>query len=250
MPYIGKSPTAVPLSASDLNDDIVSLAKLASGTDGNLITYDASGNPVAVATGNDGQVLTSAGAGQPCAFEAAAGGGAWTFIKSATASGASSVDFVDGTSDVVIDATYIAYQIWGFDIETDTDDSRLMLQYSTDTGSTWITSGYDATVYKQYDGAGVQRDDTDAAYTIDSIGTGTNEFCNFHFTIFNPSDASNYTFAVAHHVFRNHSAPSRTYFGVGGSCYEVAGAVDGFRFELDSGGNIDGTFKLYGLNPS
>ena len=75
MPYIGKSPTAVPLSASDLNDDIISLAKLASGTDGNLITYDASGNPAAVATGDDGQVLTSAGAGAAPAFEAAAGGG-------------------------------------------------------------------------------------------------------------------------------------------------------------------------------
>jgi len=75
MPYIGKTPTAAPLSASDLDDDIISLAKMASGTDGNLITYDASGNPVAVATGDDGQILTSAGAGQPCAFEAAAGGG-------------------------------------------------------------------------------------------------------------------------------------------------------------------------------
>ena len=75
MAYIGKQPTPVPLSASDLNDDIISLAKMAGGTDGNLITYDASGNPVAVATGDDGQILTSAGAGQPCAFEAAAGGG-------------------------------------------------------------------------------------------------------------------------------------------------------------------------------
>ena len=84
MPYIGKSPTSVPLSASDLNDDIISLAKLASGTDGNLITYDASGNPVAVATGDDGQVLTSAGAGQPCAFEAAAGGNSPYFMATET----------------------------------------------------------------------------------------------------------------------------------------------------------------------
>ena len=75
MAYIGKSPTAVPLSASDLNDDIISLAKMASGTDGNLITYDAAGKPAAVATGTDGQVLTSAGAGNPCLFEAATGGG-------------------------------------------------------------------------------------------------------------------------------------------------------------------------------
>jgi hypothetical protein len=43
---------------------------MASGTDGNLITYDASGNPAHVATGNDGQVLTSAGAGAPPVFEA------------------------------------------------------------------------------------------------------------------------------------------------------------------------------------
>ena len=42
---------------------------MASGTDGNIISYDASGNPVAVATGNDGQVLTSAGAGAPPVFE-------------------------------------------------------------------------------------------------------------------------------------------------------------------------------------
>jgi len=33
------------------------------GTDGNLITYDTSGDPAAVATGSDGQVLTSGGAG-------------------------------------------------------------------------------------------------------------------------------------------------------------------------------------------
>ena len=48
---------------------------MASGTDGNIISYDASGNPVAIATGNDGQILTSTGAGSPPAFEDAAGGG-------------------------------------------------------------------------------------------------------------------------------------------------------------------------------
>jgi len=69
MGYIGQTPTAVPLDADDLSDDIITLAKMASGTDGNIITYDASGNPAAVATGNDGQVLTSTGAGSPPAFE-------------------------------------------------------------------------------------------------------------------------------------------------------------------------------------
>ena len=69
MSYIGKTPTPAPLTSSDITDGIISLPKLTDGTDGNLISYDASGNPVAVATGNDGQVLTSAGAGAPPVFE-------------------------------------------------------------------------------------------------------------------------------------------------------------------------------------
>ena len=53
-----------------VKDDAVTLAKQATGTDGQIITYDASGNPVAVGPGTDGQVLTSTGAGSPPAFEA------------------------------------------------------------------------------------------------------------------------------------------------------------------------------------
>ena len=39
------------ITADDIADDTVTLAKMASGTDGNIISYDASGNPVAIATG-------------------------------------------------------------------------------------------------------------------------------------------------------------------------------------------------------
>ena len=70
MAYIGQTPTAVALDGDDLANDIITLAKMASGTDGNIISYDASGNPVAIATGSDGQVLTSTGAGSAPAFEA------------------------------------------------------------------------------------------------------------------------------------------------------------------------------------
>ena len=60
------------IGTSQIADDAITLAKMAPGTDGNIISYDASGNPVAVATGSAGQVLTSAGAGAPPTF--AAGG--------------------------------------------------------------------------------------------------------------------------------------------------------------------------------
>ena len=59
-------------TATTVADDAITLAKMASGTDGNLITYDASGNPAYVATGNANQVLTSNGAGAAPTFQAAA----------------------------------------------------------------------------------------------------------------------------------------------------------------------------------
>ena len=48
----------------------VTIAKLATGTDGQIITWDASGAATVVGPGTDGQVLTSTGAGSPPAFEA------------------------------------------------------------------------------------------------------------------------------------------------------------------------------------
>jgi hypothetical protein len=93
MSYIGKSPTSVPLTSSDITDGIIStakvaadaitLAKMAAGTDGQIITYDASGNPVAVGPGTDGQVLTSTGAGSPPAFEALPSSNPYTALSAA-----------------------------------------------------------------------------------------------------------------------------------------------------------------------
>ena len=72
------------VDAGTLADDAVGLAQMASGTDGNLITYDTSGNPAAVAVGTSDQVLTSNGAGAAPTFQDAAGGGkvlGYTFIS-------------------------------------------------------------------------------------------------------------------------------------------------------------------------
>jgi hypothetical protein len=55
-------------------NDAITLAKMAHGTDGQIITYDADQVPIAVGPGTDGQVLTSTGAGSPPAFENAAAG--------------------------------------------------------------------------------------------------------------------------------------------------------------------------------
>ena len=105
MSFLGRTPSNAPLTTADIPDGIivaadlapnsvdsselvdgsidtshiadnqVTLAKMAGGTDGNLITYDTSGDPAYVATGTSGHVLTSAGADAVPAFAAVPAGG-------------------------------------------------------------------------------------------------------------------------------------------------------------------------------
>lgn len=68
-PTSGTLTNCTGLPTAGLLDDAVTLAKMAAGTAGNLITYDASGNPAAVSTGSAGQRLTSNGAGAAPTFQ-------------------------------------------------------------------------------------------------------------------------------------------------------------------------------------
>jgi len=82
-PASGVLTNATGLPTAGLVDDAVTLGKMATGTDGNLISYDACTNPVAVATGTACQVLTSNGAGSAPTFQAAGGGGGFTVVHKA-----------------------------------------------------------------------------------------------------------------------------------------------------------------------
>tara|TARA_Y100000310_G_scaffold339805_1_gene433633 strand:- start:1237 stop:1947 length:711 start_codon:yes stop_codon:yes gene_type:complete len=92
------------IPTASIADNAITLAKMAGGTDGNIITYDASGNPAAVATGSSGQALTSAGSGAPPTMSAQAGGGKivgmYRDVTVATtgAVNCNAVDFADSNS--------------------------------------------------------------------------------------------------------------------------------------------------------
>ena len=64
------SVSAGAIDTAKLADDAVTLAKMAAGTDGELITWDAAGDPAVVAVGTAGEVLTSNGAGAAPTFQA------------------------------------------------------------------------------------------------------------------------------------------------------------------------------------
>jgi len=78
--YFVSDPGGTPVSKKStipniVPDDSITLAKMAGGTDGNLITYDTDGNPVHVATGDATQVLTSNGVDTVPTFQDAGGAG-------------------------------------------------------------------------------------------------------------------------------------------------------------------------------
>ena len=66
-------------------DDAITLAKMAQGADGSLITYSGSQDPELVAPGSAGQILTSRGAASTPTFQAAAAAGISTGVAIAMA---------------------------------------------------------------------------------------------------------------------------------------------------------------------
>ena len=70
--------------ATDHGAESVALTDLADGTDGELITWDATGEAVTVAVGTATHVLTSNGVGAAPTFQAAAGGGISNVVEDLT----------------------------------------------------------------------------------------------------------------------------------------------------------------------
>ena len=232
------------ITTAKVADNAINLAKMDSGTDGNLISYDASGNPVAVATGSSGQVLTSAGAGAVPSFQTAAAGGSLVKL-SATTFGTAAAAVVFNNS--LITSTYDNYKIFVSGLATATDNNDIGILMSVDNGSNFATH-VGAREYMQITGAEVGGWAGNIAFIPlgsdeESDSTGST---NFEVTIYNVHDTSAYKFASALGTVKNQNGE---YYG-----YRVHGyiasntAVNYVKVYASGGANLDkGTVTLYGI---
>ena len=234
------------------SDNSITLAKLAHGTDGNLISYDTSGAPVAIATGNDGQVLTSAGAGAAPAFEAIPAAAVdLVLLSTQTAANAASIDFTSSHFD---NTTYTSYVFKAFSISPATNAAFFMCRTSSDGGSSYDSGASD------YDWCVFHIDTNGAANDIDLADDGIDMFRSAGNTGMSNVAAesgsgtihvdgagvADYTKVYGEVLAYDSASTASNCKATFGGHRNSAADVDGIQF-LFSSGNLDGTIKMYGM---
>lgn len=102
---------ALAVTTAKIANDSVTLAKMAGGTDGNLITYDTSGDPAFVATGTVGQVLTSGGAGAAPTMQSPSGLTLGTSVASTSGTSIDFTGFPAGTKRITINLNGVSVNV-------------------------------------------------------------------------------------------------------------------------------------------
>ena len=136
-----------------VKDDAVTLAKQAAGTDGQIITYDASGNPVAVGPGTDGQVLTSTGAGSPPAFEDIPAKAALTGSTNNTVCTVTGANAIQGEANLTFDGSTLKLKADNGEFVVKNASNTDAISVDSDNGNTYIAGnvGIGTTAPTDYD---------------------------------------------------------------------------------------------------
>ena len=183
--------------------------------------------------------------------------GSMVFIKKLTASSSGTLDFVNGTSDVVFDSTYKEYLFTFKDIHPST---KSFFKFQADTGTNTnynqtITSTHFRAAHNEADSAANlnyatdqdQAQGTDFQSLAYNVGSGNDESISGILNIFNPSSSTFVKHFLARaNVYYQNGDYSMDSFTAG--YFNTTTALTRVRFKMSSG-NIDaGDICLYGIN--
>jgi len=230
------------IDTAHIADNQITLAKLAGGTDGNIISYDASGDPVAIATGSDGQVLTSTGAGSPPAFEALPSSGSHVKLLTTTVSGSD-------VSAITFDSNYITSTYDNYvavcQMIPGTDNATPIVQIAV---SGAFQGGANDYGHGYYGDGGTDGNDNDRA-NIEiggSTGNATGENCAMHVYMYGLTTTThNAKFAFNSNRDTNGGVHG---LSVGGGSVNFNNAINGVRFLFGNGNvKVGSKVTLYGV---
>jgi hypothetical protein len=194
------------------------------------------------------------------AFQASLG--SMVHIKTLTASGDTTLSFVNGTDGVVLDDTYPIYKFEFINIHPSGAGSEFQVGFrdgGTDYDATKTTSVFysyhmendSATTLTYNTSEDLAQSTAFQDLTVASqIGTDNDESASGQMYLFNPSST---TFVKHFMSETNYVADDAITLGVNchvaGYC-NVTAAIDAVRFQLDTNNIQSGTIKLYGIKDS
>tara|TARA_R100001126_G_C4866841_1_gene170724 strand:- start:14 stop:628 length:615 start_codon:yes stop_codon:yes gene_type:complete len=182
--------------------------------------------------------------------------GSMTFIKKLTASSSSTLSFVDGSSDVVLDNTYKEYLFTYKNMHRSNGTSFFQFDMSVDGGSNYNLQKTTTFFYTYHNEGG--GGDTTVGYVDGwdkANGTGSQRLSNGnnandestsgYLRLFNPSSTTFVKHFMARSISNNGVYLEDNYAA---GYANTTSAVDAIKFEFSSG-NIDtGDICLYGIN--
>ena len=184
--------------------------------------------------------------------------GAMTLIKEQTASSSSTISFVHGSSDVVLDSTYPIYLFKFINIHPATDQKKFMFQgttngsdFNTTMTTTWFQAYHDEadsnTALTYVVGEDQAQGTSFQSLSEDTGNDNDQNYCG-ELWLYNPSS----TTFVKHFMARGNDAYFSNYINnifVAGY-FNTTSAITGLQFKMESGNVDSGTFKLYGIKDS
>lgn len=195
-----------------------------------------------VAPGANGNLLTSNGTTWTSA--APAGGGAWTFISSVTASNSATVDFTG------IGSTYDIYVITLTQVKPVGDGNRLQMRTSTNNGTTYDSGAVYSYSYAQVaTSTGSASGNWDATeIELSGIGIGSSySGVNGFVYLYKPSNSTGSQIGWQLSYVQS---TSRTAVAEGTGTNQNSADIDAIRFFMNGGNISSGVFRLYGIKNS
>ena len=184
--------------------------------------------------------------------------GAMTLIKTLTASSSSTLSFVDGSSDVVLDNTYPIYLFKFINIHCSNDDENFQFNLSADSGSNYnVTKTTSLFTADHHEGGGANlqynpsRDLAQSTGNVNlahRLGSDNDQSASGTLHLFDPS---NTTFVKHFFGIFNHSLAGDTSINNYVAGYaNTTSAIDAVQFVMSAGTIDSGTIKLYGIKDS
>ena len=184
--------------------------------------------------------------------------GAMTLIKSQTASSSSTISFVHGTSDVVLDGTYPIYKFIWINVHPATDDVDFQVGFrdgGTNYDATKTTSFFQAYHNEAgndqaltYQAADDLAQSTSYQNLNDRLGNDNDQSSSGYLFLFSPSSTTYVKHFIAE-TNRSHAIDYTNHQFIAGYCNTTT-AIDGVQFKMNSGNMDSGTIKLYGIKDS